>query len=147
MRQDAAILDGVSSIGTGTVPSRLWYQPSITVTGIDAPTVANASNTLIPEVSVRVSARIAPGQKAEDAFKRQAHLNENRPFGAQIAITEVADMGAVRRPIRMGNCRMQGGHAGRMGPGTGGDRSRRLNSLHLRPRRSFPGRPGARYRS
>ncbi|MBX3116057.1 MAG: dipeptidase [Cryobacterium sp.] len=93
LRQDAAILDGISSIGTGTVPSRLWYQPSITVTGIDAPTVANASNTLIPEVSVRVSARIAPGQKAEDAFRAiEAHLNENKPFGAHIAITE-ADMG------------------------------------------------------
>ena len=40
-------------------PRRIWYQPSITVTGIDAPTVANASNTLAPTVSVRS----APGSR------------------------------------------------------------------------------------
>jgi len=90
LRQDAAILDGVRSIGRGSVPSRLWYQPSITVTGIDAPNVANASNTLIPEVSVRISVRVAPGQKAADAFKAiETHLKKAPPFGAQIEITEV----------------------------------------------------------
>lgn len=90
LREEAALLAGVSPIGTGSVLSRLWYQPSITVTGIDAPTVANASNTLAPSVAVRVSARIAPGQSAADAFTMlEKHLRENAPFGAVVEIDDV----------------------------------------------------------
>lgn len=90
LREEAALLEGVSPIGTGPVPSRLWYQPSITVTGIDAPTVANASNTLLPSVSVRVSARIAPGQPASEAYAAlERHLRSAAPFGAVIEIDDV----------------------------------------------------------
>lgn len=90
LSQEAAFLEGVQSIGSGSIPSRLWFQPSITVTGIDAPTVANASNTLLPAVSVRVSARIAPGQSAAEAFDAlERHLRANAPFGAVIDIDDV----------------------------------------------------------
>ncbi len=90
LSHEAAFLDGVNSIGVGSIPSRLWYQPSITVTGIDAPTVANASNTLLPAVSVRVSARIAPGQLAADAYTAlEAHVRAHAPFGAVIEIDDI----------------------------------------------------------
>lgn len=90
LRAEAGLLDGVQSIGRGTILSRIWAQPAITVTGIDAPDVANASNTLIPKVSVRVSARIAPGQDAGEAFEAiRVHLEENAPFGAHIDIDDV----------------------------------------------------------
>lgn len=86
----AAFLDGVTSIGTGSVPSRLWFQPAITITGIDAPSVANASNTLLPVVSVRLSARIAPGQTAASAYEAiDKHLRAHAPFGASIEIEDV----------------------------------------------------------
>ena len=79
LRDEAALLDGVTPIGTGSILSRIWSKPAITVTGIDAPTVANASNTLSPTVSVRISARIAPGQTAADAFEQlERHLREPR---------------------------------------------------------------------
>ena len=63
----------------GDILSRAWYQPSITVTGIDAPSVKNASNTLIPSVRVRVSARVAPGQDARrrTSSALEAHLVEH----------------------------------------------------------------------
>ena len=90
LRDEAALLDGVTPIGSGPIPSRLWYQPAITVTGIDAPTVANASNTLLPTVSVRISARIAPGQSAADAFDvLEKHLRDAAPFGAVIEIDDI----------------------------------------------------------
>jgi len=93
LREEAALLDGVTPIGTGPILSRLWFQPTITVTGIDAPSVANASNTLLPSVSVRISARIAPGQTAKDAYAAlDRHLRANAPFGAHIRIDDV-DMG------------------------------------------------------
>ena len=90
LRDESGLLEGVSPIGRGPILSRVWSQPSITVTGIDAPSVANASNTLSPEVSVRISARIAPGQTAEDAYAAlEAHLREHAPFGAHVQIDDV----------------------------------------------------------
>lgn len=90
LRAEAGLLDGVSPIGRGSILSRIWAQPSITVTGIDAPSVANASNTLIPSVAVRLSTRIAPGQDAADALEAlRAHLLANAPFGAHLEIDDI----------------------------------------------------------
>jgi cysteinylglycine-S-conjugate dipeptidase len=90
LAEEAALLPGVTPIGHGDVLSRLWDQPAITITGIDAPTVQNASNTLVPSVTVKVSARIAPGQSAADAYAAlEAHLRENAPFGAQLEISDI----------------------------------------------------------
>lgn len=86
---EAGVIGG-RLIGRGPLNSRMWYQPTITVTGIDAPNVANASNTLLPEVRVRISARVAPGQSAtEFADALLAHLRENAPFGAELEIDSV----------------------------------------------------------
>jgi acetylornithine deacetylase/succinyl-diaminopimelate desuccinylase-like protein len=91
LAEEAALLDGVTAIGRGPVLSRLWDQPAITVTGIDAPTVINASNTLTPSVTVKVSARVAPGQNADDAFAAlERHLLANAPFGAHLTISDVS---------------------------------------------------------
>ncbi|HEX6955702.1 MAG TPA: dipeptidase [Agromyces sp.] len=90
LRAETGLLEGVGPIGRGTILSRIWAQPSITVTGIDAPSVANASNTLLPSVAVRISARIAPGQDAGAAFEAlRSHLLAHAPFGAHLAIDEV----------------------------------------------------------
>ncbi|GAB3294993.1 dipeptidase [Pseudoclavibacter terrae] len=89
IRRDAELLDGVTTIGRGSVHDRLWNQPAITITGIDAPSVAEASNTLLPVVSVRLSARIAPGDDAVEAYAAlERHLTEHAPFGAHIEITQ-----------------------------------------------------------
>ncbi|KAB1660121.1 dipeptidase [Pseudoclavibacter chungangensis] len=90
LRRDAGLLDGVRPIGRGELNDRLWNEPAITITGIDAPSLANASNTLVPVVSVRLSARIAPGQRAEDAAEHiRRHLEEHAPFGASVEISGV----------------------------------------------------------
>ncbi|CAD5997637.1 dipeptidase [Agreia sp. COWG] len=90
---EAGFVEGVSSVGHGPILSRLWFQPAITITGIDAPSVANASNTLLPQVSVRISARIAPGQSASDAFTAlERHVRSHTPFGAAVEISDV-DLG------------------------------------------------------
>ncbi|WP_150306453.1 dipeptidase [Planctomonas psychrotolerans] len=93
LREEAGLLDGVTPLGTGPILGRLWAQPSITVTGIDAPTVDNASNTLLPEVTVKVSVRIAPGTTSSDAFAAlERHIDGARPFGAHVEISDV-DLG------------------------------------------------------
>lgn len=93
IREETGLLDGVGTIGRGELLARIWAQPAVTVTGIDAPDVANASNTLVPGVRVRVSARIAPGQPAAEAFAAiEAHLREHAPFGARLEFEDV-DLG------------------------------------------------------
>jgi len=93
LREDAGLLEGVTAIGRGDILHRLWAQPAITVTGIDAPSVQNASNTLLPSVTVKVSCRVAPGQTAGEAFAAiEAHLRAHAPFGAHLAFDAV-DLG------------------------------------------------------
>ncbi|TFD67640.1 dipeptidase [Cryobacterium sp. Hb1] len=90
LRAETGLLPGVSPIGHGSILSRIWSQPALTVTGIDAPTVDNASNTLTPAVTVRLSTRIAPGQSAVHAATAiETHLRENAPFGAVVEIDDV----------------------------------------------------------
>ena len=90
LRQETGLLHGVTPVGHGSILSRIWSQPSLTVTGIDAPSVANASNTLTPSVSVQISVRIAPGQSAQEAAGIiEAHLRAHAPFGAHIDIDDL----------------------------------------------------------
>ncbi len=90
LRSEAGLPAGVSPIGRDAILSRIWNKPSLTVTGIDAPTVRNASNTLSPEVSVVVSARVAPGQSAREAYEAiEAHLRAHAPFGAELTFRDV----------------------------------------------------------
>lgn len=93
LARDSGLKEGVSDIGTGPILSRLWFQPAISITGIDAPSVHNASNTLIPSVTVKVSVRIAPGQSAAEAFDHiEKHLRDTVPWGAHLEFGQV-DMG------------------------------------------------------
>ncbi|RLP78081.1 dipeptidase [Mycetocola tolaasinivorans] len=94
LRLETGLSEGVSPIGDGTILSRIWDKPAITVTGIDAPSMKNASNTLVPAVTVRVSVRIAPGQDPQAALEAiTTHLHANAPFGAQLSIDD-ADTGS-----------------------------------------------------
>jgi acetylornithine deacetylase/succinyl-diaminopimelate desuccinylase-like protein len=90
LRAEAGLLPGVSPIGTGSIIGRIWNKPSITITGIDAASVAAASNTLAPQTSVVLSARVAPGQSARSAYEAiEAHLRAHAPFGAELTFTDV----------------------------------------------------------
>jgi acetylornithine deacetylase/succinyl-diaminopimelate desuccinylase-like protein len=80
----------VDTIGTGTISSRVWSKPSVTVIGIDAPAVRDAANILIPQARARVSLRIAPGADP----KREAgllvdHLRDSAPWHVKVEIGEV----------------------------------------------------------
>jgi acetylornithine deacetylase/succinyl-diaminopimelate desuccinylase-like protein len=87
LRDDAGVLEGVRLVGTGRLESRLWTRPALTVTGIDAPSVATASNTLLPAVAVKFSLRIPPGQDPAAAFEALgAHVRATAPWGAQVDV-------------------------------------------------------------
>jgi acetylornithine deacetylase/succinyl-diaminopimelate desuccinylase-like protein len=95
LRADAGVLDGVELVGTGSLTSRLWTKPAVTVVGIDAPSTAKASNTLVPMARAKISLRVPPGQDADEAYEAlAAHLRANAPWGARVDVT-VKETGAA----------------------------------------------------
>ncbi len=91
LRADSSLLPQVSQIGDGGIMDRIWGKPALTIIGIDVPSVAMSSNTLLPTASAKVSLRIAPGQDPNVALGLlQEHLRENVPFGAvlELGLTE-----------------------------------------------------------
>lgn len=80
--------DTLELIGTGTLTSRLWRQPALSVLAIDAPRVSEAVNALVPVATAKVSLRLAPGQHPGEAMAALTdHLVSRAPWGAQVTVT------------------------------------------------------------
>lgn len=84
-REQTGAVDGLELIGEGTLPSRLWTRPSVSILAIDAPPVSEAINQLVPVARAKVSLRIAPGQDTDAALEAlKNHLRANVPWGARL---------------------------------------------------------------
>jgi len=95
LRADAGLLPGVSLVGSGTVPERLWHKPAVAVLGLDAPATGEASNVLLPHARAKVSLRLAPGQDEHAALKALTdHLSAHAVWGSQVEVTPGAVGGA-----------------------------------------------------
>ncbi|MCW2757391.1 MAG: dipeptidase [Nocardioidaceae bacterium] len=90
LRAESGAADGITWIGTGSTVERLWTKPALSITGLDAPKVAGASNTLVPAARCRISLRVAPGDTTANALARlEEHLQANVAWGATLDITVV----------------------------------------------------------
>lgn len=86
-RRDAGVVEGAELSGEGSLTARLWTRPALSVIGIDAPSVRDASNTLAPVARAKVSLRIPPGEDPERAMEAlTAHLESHAPSTAQVTI-------------------------------------------------------------
>ncbi|WP_437086877.1 M20/M25/M40 family metallo-hydrolase [Streptomyces sp. enrichment culture] len=86
-RDLAAVHDGLPLQGTGTLGERLWSGPAVTVVGLDAPAVDDASSSVVPYARARLDLRFHPRQdpvEAQDALVR--HLRAQRPFGVPLTV-------------------------------------------------------------
>jgi acetylornithine deacetylase/succinyl-diaminopimelate desuccinylase-like protein len=91
LRGWAGVRRQVQMIGEGSLTARMWRKAAISVLGIDAPRVFEASNQLVPVARAKVSMRIPPGQDpdaARDALIK--HLESNVPWGADVKVTPEA---------------------------------------------------------
>jgi acetylornithine deacetylase/succinyl-diaminopimelate desuccinylase-like protein len=89
-RESSGLLDGVDLVGSGTLASRLWSKPSATVIGIDAPSVQDASNVLLPEATAKVSMRIVPGADADHELDAlMGHLRSVAPWNVIVEVEKV----------------------------------------------------------
>jgi len=90
LRAESGALDSIEWIGSGPIVERLWTKPAISITGLDAPQVFGASNTLVPAARARISMRIAPGDNTANAVEcLRKHLEAHLPWGAQLGFTVV----------------------------------------------------------
>jgi acetylornithine deacetylase/succinyl-diaminopimelate desuccinylase-like protein len=90
LRAESGAHGSVEWIGEGPVVERLWTRPSLSVTGLDAPKVDGASNTLVPMARAKLSLRIAPGDTTANAIERlRAHCEAHVPWGAELTFTLV----------------------------------------------------------
>jgi acetylornithine deacetylase/succinyl-diaminopimelate desuccinylase-like protein len=89
LRSDVQAVPGLQTIGSGCLHDRLWNHPAVAVLGMDAPSVAEASNILLPRARAKVSLRIAPSDEAGRAMKALAdHLTSHVEWGAEVEVTE-----------------------------------------------------------
>lgn len=87
-RADSGVLEGVRLAGRGSIASRLWTQPALSVTGIDVTDVATASNTIAASARAKLSLRLAPGQDPAAAGEAlRQHIEANAPFGAHVSFS------------------------------------------------------------
>ena len=90
LRAESGAAPGVEWIGSGSTVERLWTKPALSITGLDAPKVAGASNTLVPAAKARISMRIAPGDTTANALDCLVrHLEANVAVGRHAHVTVV----------------------------------------------------------
>ncbi|MGZ8603317.1 MAG: peptidase dimerization domain-containing protein, partial [Actinomycetota bacterium] len=76
----------------------LWSKPAVSVLGIDAPRVREASNQLVPVASAKVSLRLPPEEDPQRARGLlAAHLREHAPWGVEVTVDE----GEAGRGLRL----------------------------------------------
>jgi cysteinylglycine-S-conjugate dipeptidase len=97
LRAESGAVPGLEWIGDGSAVERLWTKPALSITGLDAPKVDGASNTLVPSARAKISLRVAPGDTTENALAcLRAHLEAHVPWGAELTVT-VVDTGEATR--------------------------------------------------
>jgi acetylornithine deacetylase/succinyl-diaminopimelate desuccinylase-like protein len=90
LRAESGALKSIEWIGSGPIVERLWTKPALSITGLDAPQVFGASNTLVPAARARISLRIAPGDNTTNAVEcLRKHLEAHVPWGADLGFTVV----------------------------------------------------------
>lgn len=68
---------------------QVWREPAVTVIALEASSVANASNQVLPKARAIVSCRTVPDQDSADiARKLKAFLSADAPWGVKVKVTD-----------------------------------------------------------
>lgn len=87
IRAETGLLPEVELVGRGSMADRLWNQPAVTVTAIDAPPVAAAANVLVPMARAAVSFRLAPEDDPASAARMiERHLRAHLLWGVDLQV-------------------------------------------------------------
>ena len=84
-RAQASLPNSLHLAGIGSIASRLWSEPALSIIGLDAPGTAVASNTLLPSARAKFSLRLPPRMDPDKAMEAvRQHVMANAPFGADV---------------------------------------------------------------
>jgi len=99
-REMAGMLPGVEIVGAGSVASKLWSKPYVSVLGIDGPpSVAQAGNVLLPSAKAKVALRIAPGADPHvELAALESYLIASAPWGVQVEVHDIKASDAFKVP-------------------------------------------------
>jgi len=87
-RRLAEVEEGVPLPGSGSIGSRIWTGPAITVLGVDAPAVEGAAAAVQAHARAVLNVRVHPEQDAHEAQAAVIrHLEAQRPFGVPLKVT------------------------------------------------------------
>ncbi|MGB8219330.1 MAG: M20/M25/M40 family metallo-hydrolase [Methanoregula sp.] len=90
-RESAGMLAGEDLVGTGPLGARIWTKPSVTVIGIDAPSISASANILIPKAAAKISMRIAPDADPRHELSILTdHLRSVAPWNVHADIRDVS---------------------------------------------------------
>ena len=82
----AGVPADVSLVGDGSIASRLYSKPSVSVVGLDAPDVDDAPNAIIPMSRAKISVRIPAGLDSAAATRAlQDHVLTHAPRGVEVS--------------------------------------------------------------
>ena len=88
-RANAGVRPGIRLAGEGPLAARLWTRPAVSVLGLDAPAVAEASNQIVPAARAMISLRLAPRDDPRRAMRAlSTHLRSHVPWGAEVRVIE-----------------------------------------------------------
>ena len=86
-RELAEVVDGAPLMGTGTLGSRVWSGPAITVIGVDVPSVDSSLNAVSPYARAKLNIRVHPDQDPKEAQQAVLdHLRRSMPFGLAVEV-------------------------------------------------------------
>jgi acetylornithine deacetylase/succinyl-diaminopimelate desuccinylase-like protein len=96
LRRQTGAVEGLELIGTGSLTTRMWRKPAISVLAVDAPPINQAINQIVPRARAKVSMRIPPGQDPDAAMAAlTAHIEAAAPWGARVTVTPGARAEAI----------------------------------------------------
>lgn len=82
-RADAGVRPGVQLAGSGSLTSRLWSKAALSFIGMDVPSIALSSDTLLPVARARFSLSLPPTTDTATAMNAvRRHVQDNVRFGA-----------------------------------------------------------------
>ncbi len=148
VREDSGVVAGYEFAGTGSLASRLWTKPSVTVIGFDAHPVGGILQRDRPGDPLPSVAAHAAAQRPEEAQEAlAAFLESHAPFGAKVTVERGENgMGWAMDPTAVATKDALEAMTEAFGVEPHQQGRRRLHSVHPRTAAHFPQRSGAGHR-
>ena len=75
----------INLFDTDSISKRLWLEPALDVLAIDAPSIEDAVNLVIPKARAKISLRLPPTEDPEHAMQMlEEHVTKNIPWNASV---------------------------------------------------------------